>query len=232
MKIFLIGNGESRKDFDLNLLKEKGLIVGCNAIYRDIKPDILTCMDGKYDPANSHNKELHYGMIVEIREKCNFLDDILLIYRLRYGRRKEQVDLHLEYYREVDTLINTEVKKFHEKFPDEGWASGPSALLVLLRDIFPYHFFIDNVYLIGFDLSRLPTGKCNSYYKDTDNYAPSKSPGTTHDASARQLKQCFVMFRDVNFFRVIQDINNIPREWDKCGNIKNITYEEFLDDIE
>jgi len=45
--VFLIGNGSSRKNFDLNLLKGKGTIIGCNALYRDFTPDILICQDAK-----------------------------------------------------------------------------------------------------------------------------------------------------------------------------------------
>ena len=36
---FIIGNGESRKDFDLNKLKGVGTVFGCNALYRDFSPD-------------------------------------------------------------------------------------------------------------------------------------------------------------------------------------------------
>ena len=32
---FIIGNGESRAIFPINELKNKGIIYGCNAIYRD-----------------------------------------------------------------------------------------------------------------------------------------------------------------------------------------------------
>ena len=47
-KVFLIGNGESRKDFDLSLLKPHGKLYGCNAIYRDHADllDVLTAVDG------------------------------------------------------------------------------------------------------------------------------------------------------------------------------------------
>lgn len=45
--IFVIGNGESRKNFDLNLLKPYGLIIGCNAICREFDPDIVVCVDEK-----------------------------------------------------------------------------------------------------------------------------------------------------------------------------------------
>ena len=42
----IIGNGLSRKNIDLNCLKGKGTIVGCNALYREFSPDYLTWIDG------------------------------------------------------------------------------------------------------------------------------------------------------------------------------------------
>jgi hypothetical protein len=44
-KVFLIGNGESRKDFNLDLLKPHGKIYGCNALYRKYTPDVLVSVD-------------------------------------------------------------------------------------------------------------------------------------------------------------------------------------------
>jgi hypothetical protein len=46
-RVFLIGNGPSRKNFDLNSLTGKGFIVGCNALYRDFSPDMLVAIDSK-----------------------------------------------------------------------------------------------------------------------------------------------------------------------------------------
>jgi len=43
--VFCIGNGESRKGFDLEKLRPHGKIYGCNAIYRDFLPDVLTAVD-------------------------------------------------------------------------------------------------------------------------------------------------------------------------------------------
>lgn len=46
---FIIGNGTSRKGFDLNKLKPYGTIYGCNALYRDFAdnsvPDFLVAID-------------------------------------------------------------------------------------------------------------------------------------------------------------------------------------------
>jgi len=44
-RVFCIGNGESRKGFDLEQLRPHGKIYGCNAIYRDFMPDVLTAVD-------------------------------------------------------------------------------------------------------------------------------------------------------------------------------------------
>ena len=44
-KVFCIGNGESREGFDLESLRKHGTIYGCNAIYRDFMPDVLTGVD-------------------------------------------------------------------------------------------------------------------------------------------------------------------------------------------
>jgi len=42
---FIIGNGESRRDFNLNRLRGHGPIYGCNALYRDFIPDLLVAVD-------------------------------------------------------------------------------------------------------------------------------------------------------------------------------------------
>lgn len=44
---FIIGNGLSRKDFNLNKLVGQGCIFGCNALYRDFTPDYLVAIDDK-----------------------------------------------------------------------------------------------------------------------------------------------------------------------------------------
>jgi hypothetical protein len=42
---YCIGNGPSRKNFDLTLLKSTGQTYGCNALYRDFTPDYLFTVD-------------------------------------------------------------------------------------------------------------------------------------------------------------------------------------------
>jgi len=45
--VFLIGNGKSRENFDLERLRGIGTIIGCNAIYREFTPDLLIAIDSK-----------------------------------------------------------------------------------------------------------------------------------------------------------------------------------------
>ena len=44
-RVFCIGNGESRKGIDLSQFRPHGKIYGCNALYRDFTPDVLTAVD-------------------------------------------------------------------------------------------------------------------------------------------------------------------------------------------
>ena len=46
-RAFIIGNGKSRIGFDLNQLRGKGTIYGCNALYRDFMPDVLVATDDR-----------------------------------------------------------------------------------------------------------------------------------------------------------------------------------------
>lgn len=44
---FVLGNGRSRLNADLNVLKNYGTIYGCNALYREFEPDHLIAVDVK-----------------------------------------------------------------------------------------------------------------------------------------------------------------------------------------
>lgn len=44
-RAFVLGNGVSRQQVDLNNLRHLGKIYGCNALYRDFTPDVLVSTD-------------------------------------------------------------------------------------------------------------------------------------------------------------------------------------------
>jgi len=58
---YCIGNGPSRKNFDLSKLKASGQTYGCNALYRDFIPDYLVSVDAKMSAEISKEK---------VYEKC------------------------------------------------------------------------------------------------------------------------------------------------------------------
>lgn len=58
---FIVGNGESRRSFDLKTLLDVAPIFGCNALYREFTPDWLVAIDS--------------GMVNEIKTESNFPSD-------------------------------------------------------------------------------------------------------------------------------------------------------------
>jgi len=42
---FVLGNGISRQNVDLSMLKQRGQIYGCNALFREFTPDVLVATD-------------------------------------------------------------------------------------------------------------------------------------------------------------------------------------------
>ena len=46
-QVFIIGNGESRIDFDLERLRSYGKIYGCNLLYEEFTPDALVALDDR-----------------------------------------------------------------------------------------------------------------------------------------------------------------------------------------
>jgi hypothetical protein len=51
---FVLGNGISRQQIDLNLLKTLGRVYGCNAIYREFAPDVLISTDSPISERIQH----------------------------------------------------------------------------------------------------------------------------------------------------------------------------------
>ena len=67
---YCIGNGPSRKDFDLEKLKATGQTYGCNALYRDFIPDYIFSVDTKMTVTMCEDKVyercIHYAPALEV----------------------------------------------------------------------------------------------------------------------------------------------------------------------
>ena len=70
---YCIGNGPSRKGFDLNKLKATGQTYGCNALYRDFMPDFIFSVDMKMSVKMCEDevglKTIHYAPSLEVKRK-------------------------------------------------------------------------------------------------------------------------------------------------------------------
>jgi hypothetical protein len=79
---FILGNGISRRDIPFSNLKLKGMIYGCNAIYREYTPDVLVATDpgiGEYIQNSGYSKKhrffcfrvkvdvFHFNIVLETR---------------------------------------------------------------------------------------------------------------------------------------------------------------------
>lgn len=72
---YCIGNGPSRKGFDLKKLTTSGQTYGCNALYRDFLPDYIFSVDTKITMKMCDDKvglkTIHYAPGLEVNRKHN-----------------------------------------------------------------------------------------------------------------------------------------------------------------
>tara|TARA_Y100000591_G_C21815111_1_gene690229 strand:+ start:842 stop:1588 length:747 start_codon:yes stop_codon:yes gene_type:complete len=70
---YIIGNGPSRKNFNLDRLRESGQTYGCNALYRDFLPDFIFSVDTKITQQMVADevglKTNHYAPALEVNRK-------------------------------------------------------------------------------------------------------------------------------------------------------------------
>ena len=70
---YCIGNGPSRKGFDLTRLKPHGQTYGCNALYRDFMPDFIFSVDAKMTAQmcldKVGRKTIHYAPSLEVNRR-------------------------------------------------------------------------------------------------------------------------------------------------------------------
>jgi len=120
--MWAIGNGESRKDVDLNYLQAP--TVGCNAIMRDYTVDYLVCVD-KRMVEEAINRKVNQQSLVYTREDWY-----------------QKYEAHR--IRKVPNLPYTGKQRADEPFQ---WGSGPYA--VLIGAMYARERYVN---LLGFDL--------------------------------------------------------------------------------
>ena len=163
--VYLLGNGKSREKYnilDYKAMQNKGIVVGCNAFYRDFTPDYLFAID-----AGIIHEILDSGYIGE----CYFTHNSWnLLPADSYEALKHGLDGNeIETYRRFDDRYFVYISGLDEDCSSEeryilwvrknmehrirnigveavGWSTGTSALYAICRDLAP-----KRVELIGFD---------------------------------------------------------------------------------
>ena len=60
MRAFVLGNGESRQKLSISRMSKHGYIYGCNAIYREFRPDVLVTVDPEMAKEISRSDYIKY----------------------------------------------------------------------------------------------------------------------------------------------------------------------------
>ena len=188
MSALVIGNGESRRNVDIGSFQNH-ILIGCNAIHRDLVVDHLVCCDQRMvreaveNPANKNTiiyvRDLWYHYFRKIQKNKN----IKLVPNLPYQSDKRH-----------DQPIH--------------WGSGCYA--VLLAALSEHR----DISLIGFDLYP-KENRVNNIYKGTDHYASPESSPVDPAYWIYQIGQVFRYFPEKRFFVYNFKEWPIPKDWQK-----------------
>ena len=190
---FVIGNGESRKALDIPPLKKDYVLIGCNAIHRDITVDHLVCCDRRMVDEALGNKQTA-GTLVHVREDW-----------YHYFRK-------IKKNKNIRTVPPIPYESLQKHDMPEHWGSGCYAVLLAASIGFK------EVNLLGFDLYP-SNNKVNNVYKGTDNYATADARAVDYSYWAHQISKVFQCYPDISF--VVHNLNDweMPSQWQQ-SNVK------------
>mgnify|MGYP001177647554 CR=1 FL=1 len=253
-RAFCIGNGRSRKGFDLRKLKSRGVILGCNFLYKDFAPDILVATDHPimhhiYNSGYSYTAKCFFREWSKIPAEnyetmlAGFFPDYRHIRAIRKSGqliengRAGSNEFVLHGYNDKDTGKNMVTVSWCTKDyvynlvdvirdPEQtSWAAGPSSGYVACKTINS----IKEIYLIGHDLYSANKG-FNNVYKGQKFYRSDTHPSNYYVQNwIMQWKKLFKWYHHIKFYKVNRRnfLNiNVP-EWNDCRNLEYISYERM-----
>ena len=194
--VSIIGNGESRRGFDISPLKQFSTVVGCNAIFRDYVCEYLICCDKHMcqEAANTCGK----GITIYTRDK--WYQQFAM-----WPNVKKLPDLPYSGDQRKD-------EPFH-------WGTGPYTGIVALD------FKPKAIFMLGFDLHPLEKSKVNNMYKDTKGYEYIKRPVDPSYWVYQFHKLMGYSDPDVRWIVVNHDRWKMPKEWKQHANVFQETYD-------
>ena len=192
-RAFVIGNGESRRQVNLEHYRSTHTIIGCNALHRDVNVDHLICCDRRMADEAIVNPNIGDTLIYVRESWYHFFRKIL----------KNKKIQHLP---PIPLVGDTKRDQ-----PDH-WGSGCYAVLLAA------HLGFKEITLVGFDL--YPTrDRVNNIYKGTANYAKADAQAVDYSYWVYQIAQVFGHYPDVEFTIVNYANWKMPTEWQK-NNVK------------
>lgn len=253
-RAFCIGNGRSRKGFDLKTLKPRGVILGCNNLYKDFVPDILVAKDAPimhhiYNSGYCYTAKCFFKNWITIPEAKfeTTLHKLFPGYRhLRAIRKSGQLiengragssEFVLHGYNDEETkknmvCVSWSTKDYVINIADivrdaeqMDWSSGPLSGYIACKDIRE----LKEVYLVGHDLYSVGKG-FNNIYAGQKFYKKDTHPSNYYvQGWILEWKQLFKWYHWIKFYKVNKKsyLNiNIP-EWSDCKNLEYISYERM-----
>lgn len=196
---YIIGNGQTRINFDLNKLKRNGTTIGCNALYRDYNPDYLIAIDN------------------------NMIEEIINYYNSQTitDEKKEYLYNHF-WVRHLPKNI-----EWHNILPpSRGWAAGPTALLLAIETLLYKEIYMLGFDFTGIQHTNKPS-TVNNIYNNTLNYKESTYKETFYHNWVRQITILLEEFSEVNIYRVQPEDYFVPKEFKNFSRLKHITYQDF-----
>ena len=184
----VIGNGESRRAINLNLLTADALI-GCNAIHRDTVVDHLICCDRRMADEAANNPQTKNTLIYVRPAWFHYFRKILKNKNIR-------------------TTPDLPYQGEYKKDDPDHWGSGGFAVLLAAQLGFT------EIELIGFDLYPINSA-VNNIYKGTKNYAQIGSQAIDYAYWVYQINRVFMHHPDQKFIIRNHRDWNMPREWQK-----------------
>ena len=248
---FCFGNGNSRKELDVDKFKKYGTVIGCNAIYRDHTPDILVALDSRMNHEVYRSgyafKNICYlgywtpipidiasgllkGQQGKLDVKMNDCQEAVYhgadgVFTFIQGLGKNPGVTYVTGVKEHDFVHNIE--------PDvDGFAYATGSRSIHLS----CEVGAKEIYIIGHDLYSTDN-KINNVYAGTDCYAKENADLARPDNPDEtfnwilQHKNTFNKFKDIQFYKVNPNedspINTKIDEWNECENLQYISLQDL-----
>jgi len=196
--MIVLGNGESRKNVDVNKLNSP--LVGCNAIMRDYKMDYLVCCDRRMVQEAINSNANDYSLVYTRKDWHH------------YFKNHKRIRI-------VPDLPYVSNERWDDPFH---WGSGPYAVLIAAK--YAKEKYVN---LIGFDLYS-KTDTVNNMYKGTPNYDDPNKRAVDPRYWIHQIGMVFECFPKITFTVYQEPGWKLPKAWNypnvMVDNISTISY--------